>query len=122
MKLSSRLLKMIDDADIDEGELLLKVMLDPDSTTPEMEEAIFDFLMAAPDYEPPSEYIVYVFIENHLLEDDEDDFTIDEGDDDELNIDDDPEATMSEEDEVADNSLSDDDDYDFPPEDDDEDE
>lgn len=81
MKLSKRLEALIEEHDIDEGEILLKVMLDPDSKEADMEGAIYDFMTALPDYDPAQEYKVHIFIQNNLLDDDDEDDSVDDEDD-----------------------------------------
>lgn len=106
MKLTQLLLDMIEEADIDEGSLLSKVMLDPDSSVVEMQEAIYDFLIAYEEYNSSNELIVDAFISNHLLEDEDDDFTIDDDEDeDEVDIDECPEFVMLREDNIEDNKI-----------------
>lgn len=82
MRLSKRLLTLIQESDTDEGELLLKVMLDPDSDRDEMEGAIYDFITELPDYDSINEAKTQLYIQNNLLEDDEeDDSDLDEPED-----------------------------------------
>ena len=82
MRLSKKLLAMIEEHDIDEGEILQAVMLDPDSTDDDMESAIYDFLVQLPDYDPTYEYKTHEFIQLNLLDDDDEDEEEDEYDDD----------------------------------------
>lgn len=96
MRITKRLEKMIEEHDIDEGEIILAVMLDPDSKEEEMETAIYDFLIALPDYDPAYEYKTHLFIQANLIDDDDEDDSENEDDeDDEVTSDDEVDFLMS---------------------------
>ena len=83
MKLSNRLQMMIEEHDIDEGEAITTVMLDPDSNLEDMREVIFTFLSAITEDNSPGDLVLYLFTDNNLLEDDDDDDDDFDQDDDE---------------------------------------
>ncbi len=78
MKLTQRLIDLIEEQDIDEGDVLNAIVLDPEATRAEIESAVRDFLMAIPEYSDMEEWKINRYIDVNLLTDDEEDLSVDE--------------------------------------------
>lgn len=104
MKLTQRLMDLIEEQDIDEGDVLNAIVLDVEATRVEIEAAIRDFLMAIPEYSDMEDWKITRYVDVNLLADDEEDLSAD----DEMAVPDFTEDDVSSEEEYLDDDEEDD--------------
>lgn len=100
MKLTKRLLDLIEDRDVDEGDTVHTVLLDPDSTIDEVRDSVIEFMTVIAE-DNINEHAMLAYVDQNILED---------NDEDPSDVDDDDEPIEDEDEEYA--FLDDDEDED----------
>lgn len=79
MKLTQRLYDLIEEQDNDEGDVLIAIMLDSESTREEIEVVILDFMLTVPGYsdDPDEIWKIRRYIDANLLTNEEEDLSAD---------------------------------------------